>query len=367
MYHFIKILMCIIVMMAPVASVAGDDSDPKAHITQLYKTYITTLKAGDEEKALGLAQEMYSLSPPVFGAYSKSHATMAFNLAQMLEKRREYLAALPYYQEHVDILEKLKAPEDETYLYKLGLLAQAYRNAREEEKAAKWSMKALVLARDLQLPKEVIGDYELELGSSYYGVHGEVRSARRYLKKAHDHYLEVYGEDHVKTAQALFWLAKVDASFRKHRQAAEKLEAVLQVYEKNFPKGHDMTLQVHAFLVGAYEGKGDKDKATEHCIAVATERPTDFDREIDPLYKIAPTYPLSAARSGKEGFVIAEFVVTASGQVENIKTLEGENIRDFEKAAHEALSKFRYAPSIQNGQRVRTEGVLHRVTFKMAQ
>ena len=154
-------------------------------------------------------------------------------------------------------------------------------------------------------------------------------------------------------------------ALKKNRKAAKRLEKVLDIYDKIFPSGDDRILQTHAFLVTIYEKLKEKEKSTQHCIAVATERPLGFDREIDPLYKIVPTYPQNASRSGKEGYIIAEFMVDEFGQVKDIKTLEGENIKYFEKEAHKALSQFRYAPSVKDGKRVTTEGVLHKVTFKM--
>ena len=90
--------------------------------------------------------------------------------------------------------------------------------------------------------------------------------------------------------------------------------------------------------------------------------PLDFDREIDPLYKIPPIYPRSALAVGKSGYTIVEFTVDEFGQTEDFKIIETTD-KVFNKASIKALSKFRYAPSIRDGKRVRTEGLKHKITF----
>ena len=52
------------------------------------------------------------------------------------------------------------------------------------------------------------------------------------------------------------------------------------------------------------------------------------------------------------------------GQVEDLKVIETTD-KVFNKEALAALSKFRYAPTIRDGERIKTKGVLHKVTFKM--
>ncbi|MCF6215620.1 MAG: energy transducer TonB [Emcibacter sp.] len=362
---FITILSFIIILM-PASILADEKADQKSEILNLHKVYKTTLKAGNIDEALGIAEQIYALTPGAYGKISKTHATATFNLGQVSKFARKRHQAAQYFQEHMDILDDLGAAKDQKYLFKLDLLSKAHSEAGNNEKAIKYARMGLDLAKELQVSDEMLADQMLGLGIYYSMSHKHSRQARRFVNKAHELFSKTLGDQHHKTAFAIFWQAKIYMAYKKPKRAAEKFEKTLAVYKDQLPAGHDRTLQVHAFLVGAYEKMGKTDRATEHCIAVATERTADFDREIKPLYKIRPKYPRSAAMSGKSGHIIAEFVVDEFGQVKDIKTLYGENIKIFEKEAHEALSKFRYAPSTKDGIRVKTEGVLHRITFKMA-
>jgi len=353
-------------MLMPISLLADEKIDQKSQIKILFKEYKTSLNAGNNEKALNFSQQMYAITPDVYGRISKTHGTATFNLAYANELSRNFETAAEYYKEHIEILDELKLPKNENYVFKLGLLSQAYDQYRNHDGAIKYAFKAWILAKKLKLGDNLLGEYALRLGLYHYSTYGKFADAKRYFNKSFNLFSAFYGADHIKTAQAMFWQAKMDMGYKKNRRAAERLENVLAIYNKNLPAGHDKILQTHAFLVQVYEKIGDKDKSTEHCIAVATERPTDFDRELDPLYKITPTYPMTAQRRGQSGYIVAEFTVDAFGQVKDIKTLEGENVKAFEKEAHKALSKFRYAPSVIDGQRVKTEGVLHKITFEMA-
>ncbi len=359
MSRLIIIILASFILMQPSSVLAGEGDDRKAQVLSLYKDYKTSLKSGDTEAALKLAEQMYALTPEVYGKASKSHATATFNLAQMNELLNHRKASARLYQEHIDILDKLKMPENERYLAKLGLLSGAYLEANDADKAIKYGRKALKLAKDLNVSDELLAEYELKLGSYYYNSYGKGRKARQHINKAADMFSSIYGEQHFNTARALFWQAKLNMGFKKNRRAAELFENVLNIYNKELSSGHDRILQTHAFLVNVYEKLGETDKSTEHCIAVATERPLDFDRELRPLYKIPPTYPRNALVSRKEGYIVAEFTVDELGKVEDLKVIETTD-KVFNKEALAALSKFRYAPTIRDGERVKTKGVLHK-------
>jgi len=363
MLRLLGALIGLAIFLAPAALFAGEGQ--KSEVFSLYKSYRASLKEGKSEAALKFAEQMYALTPGAFGKISKTHATATFNLAQINDLLKNDKAAAELYQEHVDILDKLKVPKDKRYLAKLVLLSASYIKINKIKEAITYGQKAVGLAKDLKLPDDILAVYELKLGIYYYLSYGKGRRAKQHINKAVDLFTEVYGNNDTKTAWAIFWRAKLDMGFKKNRRAAKEFEHVLNIYNKKLDAGDDRILQVHAFLVNIYEKLGEKEKSTQHCIAVATERPTGFDRDLDPLYKITPTYPYRAQMAGMSGYVIAEFTVDEFGQVKDIKTIGGKNIKYFEKNTYKALSQFRYAPTIRDGKRVKTEGVKHKITFMM--
>jgi periplasmic protein TonB len=88
------------------------------------------------------------------------------------------------------------------------------------------------------------------------------------------------------------------------------------------------------------------------------------DGEYLPVVKVAPVYPMRALQRRLEGWVIVEFVVTASGNVRNVVVVESSEPM-FEQAAIDAAAKFRYKPRIVDGEAVEVAGVQNRITFKL--
>ena len=64
-----------------------------------------------------------------------------------------------------------------------------------------------------------------------------------------------------------------------------------------------------------------------------------------------PRYPPAAARSGIEGEVILVIDVDANGNVTNVSVEKSSRNRDLDRAAMEAARKWRFNPSIVNGQK----------------
>ena len=84
-----------------------------------------------------------------------------------------------------------------------------------------------------------------------------------------------------------------------------------------------------------------------------------------PVATVSPNYPSRAIARGIEGFVLLEFTVTRAGQVRDPVVVESEPSGIFERAALNAVRKFKYKPRIVNGTPVDVSGVLNRITFSL--
>jgi protein TonB len=89
------------------------------------------------------------------------------------------------------------------------------------------------------------------------------------------------------------------------------------------------------------------------------------DGEFMPIVKVAPAYPRRAAQRGLEGYVVVEFTVTSLGTVTNPIVLEAEPPGVFDKAALDAVKKFKYKPQIVEGQAVEVPGVRNIIRFEL--
>jgi TonB family protein len=89
------------------------------------------------------------------------------------------------------------------------------------------------------------------------------------------------------------------------------------------------------------------------------------DRDIVPLVRINPNYPAEALAARREGRVVVEFTVTATGTVRDIVVAESSS-PEFDAPTIEALMRWRYQPLIEGGQPVERRGVRTVITYQLA-
>ncbi len=90
------------------------------------------------------------------------------------------------------------------------------------------------------------------------------------------------------------------------------------------------------------------------------------DGDLIPLVKIAPRYPRKAALAGKEGWVKVEFTVTELGTVTDVKVLDSQPRRLFDRAAKKAILKWKFKPRVVDGKPVPRRAV-QVIEFKLAE
>ncbi|MDE1894118.1 MAG: energy transducer TonB [Pseudomonadota bacterium] len=79
---------------------------------------------------------------------------------------------------------------------------------------------------------------------------------------------------------------------------------------------------------------------------------------------VAPHYPPSALRSRQEGWVVVSFTIDTEGKPEDVKILDSQPRRVFDRAALEAVSRYRFTPAMKNGVAV-TATREQRLEFKL--
>ena len=83
-----------------------------------------------------------------------------------------------------------------------------------------------------------------------------------------------------------------------------------------------------------------------------------------PIVRVAPVYPARALSRGIEGYVDMGFTVTTTGAVKDPVVLYSTSSL-FERAATQAVLKFKYKPRVVDGQPVEVPNVKTRITFKI--
>lgn len=91
------------------------------------------------------------------------------------------------------------------------------------------------------------------------------------------------------------------------------------------------------------------------------------DMDARPIVRITPKYPVDAARNGIQGWVVLAFDINTIGEVTNVKVLESQPKRIFDKAAKQALRKWKYRAKLVDGQPVSQERLTVQLDFNMEQ
>lgn len=77
------------------------------------------------------------------------------------------------------------------------------------------------------------------------------------------------------------------------------------------------------------------------------------DQPPKPTYRRSPKYPVTAKANGVEGYVVLSVLISAAGDVEDVKVLEAHPGGVFEHVAVEGVQAWRFEPARYQGRNVR--------------
>jgi protein TonB len=89
------------------------------------------------------------------------------------------------------------------------------------------------------------------------------------------------------------------------------------------------------------------------------------DRDVVPLVRIDPDYPIRARQRSIEGWVVVSFTVSKTGAVKDAVVLQSHPGKIFDRAALQAVRKWKYNPKIQNGVATERTGIRVQLDFDM--
>ena len=91
------------------------------------------------------------------------------------------------------------------------------------------------------------------------------------------------------------------------------------------------------------------------------------DNDATPVFRVDPKYPMEAVNAGITGWVKLAFDINKVGGVENIKVLEAEPKRIFNRAARNALKRWKYRPKVEGGKAQVQQGLSVLLEFNLEQ
>jgi len=142
------------------------------------------------------------------------------------------------------------------------------------------------------------------------------------------------------------------------KAAADQLALQTQVAEKQKATQEASATQAHkpAAANPTESANASPDNAT-----AATTGPTT---EAVLTKAPAPSYPSAAVRSHQQGWVILSFKVDADGRTSDIKVVDSQPHRVFDRAAMEAVGRYQFTPAMKNGVAVASTRQ-QRIEFKL--
>ena len=100
--------------------------------------------------------------------------------------------------------------------------------------------------------------------------------------------------------------------------------------------------------------------------AAVVKAPAQTENRNAQVVRLVPAkYPLQAARNGEQGWVDVAFTVNPDGSVSNAHVTDAEPRRVFDRAAIDAVSRWRFKPALING-RPTAVVVKRRIEFKLS-
>ena len=187
----------------------------------------------------------------------------------------------------------------------------------------------------------------------------DLGTTKKFANIAIDIYSKKLEPDSTSVTLASFHLGKIAMAGKNYKSAIKSLEQATQ--------NPQVASYAHAYLVEAYDRTNDHDLATFHAQQLGQLTPGRENSNFMPLFVKHPTYPKTAQRNRKEGYVIVELTVSKEGlALDPVVIEEKPKGQKFGKAALKAASSLRYVPRFVDGEPVEVPGVLYKYTFQMA-
>ena len=336
---------------ALVAFAVSIEASPQKEFNTAYRAYNAAIEQAQYVDAVRHAREALRLARNVMDGKSQEVAILTFNHGYALARtNRTHDAYRALIDAQVLVSKAFGKNSAELIQVEIELAHTGL-----PQLAVNHLKRALELAgRHHGEDSEFVADVKVE-GATRIWKEGAVEL----LTGAADAYRRLGKTDKYVLAQ--YWLGK--RHFDDGRQA-EAIAPMTEVVEAQ-PDDEKLMLMARRILVQALEHAGQRDRATEHCLAIGSATAWTSIEDYEPLYKREPAYPEDKRSNNVEGSVLIEFTVDAEGYAKDPVVISSVGGLEFEAPALAAIAGFRFAPRFVDGSPVPVEGVRYRVVFSL--
>ena len=338
-------------------------SDDMAEFERAWGAYNTLSQQRRYADAIKPAKTVIRLARKIEPDNAKLHADLTFNLGVTYLNNYDQEKALIIFGRASSLYEAASGPRS-LEVAKVHMAVGDIFVRQIDDKAKREYFKAL------EIYEHVFGknhprtaDAHRRLGNFHLVKH-DGRQAGQSFNKAVAITRAARPEFESEYAHAMFSLGRYQLSTRRTKLAIKSLNESLGILRAIEPDS-DVIPTILAFLVVAYERRGDDELSTALLQELARLEPEQNTREPEPIFRSVQEYPFSARVSCKDGMVEVEFTVDREGRVKDPKITKAKPKGTFNKAALEALEKFRYKPRIMNGEFVDAPGQTIRMVWQM--
>ena len=361
----------ILLIMVLSAHAYSDDSDV-ATFNAAWQAYEAAAETDDAALKTETAARVLDAGKRIFEESDEQLALLTHNYGVALSDAGNREDAVPVLAEALRLGQIVYGESGLELVSLLADLADAEAEPFSPETQLRYYRRALKLVEG-HFGKQAVeyADLAFRAARNVYAMSLSLK-AEDYMREARDIYASLPEPATQNVGMAGFYLGKMAFTDRSFKSSSRYLEEALTAFEGPGDANQAMRLLTRALLVQVYESRGLTEEATQHCVAIGSESQFTPDQDYEPLFRVAPQYPVSMLRSNKEGRVDLEFMIDENGFVQEpviidrqINGKDRKNKSDFDKAAIDAVKRFRYAPRFVDGEAVATAGVRTRISFAL--
>ncbi len=131
------------------------------------------------------------------------------------------------------------------------------------------------------------------------------------------------------------------------------------------PGSHTIATQTDVVTDHVFDPKTFHSDMTTAVTVDPTALGVNVDGPAIPVTQMAAIYPERAKRRGLEGYVDIAFDITVDGTTENVRVIDSNPVRTFDREALRAVKKWKYRPERVDGKPMPVKNVHTRVRFTM--
>ena len=364
-----RILVLICSSIIGFSAIAQDDGlSRKENITlfnEAQRCYKAAIQAGRQiTESIRCAKTSLDIGLSLFEPDSKNIAGLTYNYGMALSKGAGSRDKVIYLIEQSLALFEKQYGTDSLVLVDILI---GLDNTRNSIKKLSDSVVDRNYKRALKIVASNSGEDSLEYADAALSIsmgliarsYRDLGTTKKFANIAIDIYSKKLEPDSTSVTLASFHLGKIAMAGKNYKSAIKSLEQATQ--------NPQVASYAHAYLVEAYDRTNDHDLATFHAQQLGQLTPGRENSNFMPLFVKHPTYPKTAQRNRKEGYVIVELTVSKEGlALDPVVIEEKPKGQKFGKAALKAASSLRYVPRFVDGEPEEVPGVLYKYNFKMA-